>query len=579
MSTGELPAAAADPFELPQVCRQFAEQSPQPMVVVVGPEHVVRYLNPAFARLAGKTPDGLVGRPFAEAVPEGAGNGCLALLDRVFRTGVPESLAEQEHRRAEPSYWSYAVWAILGADARPAGFLIQVTDVTEAAAYRRRAAAMNEALIVSSVRQHELVEAVERGAREALEAAMNGEPLEASLGALVHIATDWLGPDTRAAFYLADGEGTSLRHLVGMPGAHAEAVDGFRIGPESLACGLAAHAGRPVLTGDVMKDPLREPWGWLADRLDYRGCWSFPVHTSGGNLVGALAVYSRQPREATERDLELASLLTHTAAMIISRHTESEARKRAEAALREANEDLERRVAERTAELRAAQETALRAERLAAIGEMMAGLAHESRNALQRVQACLSMVELRIRDRPDALDLLARAQTAQDDLRSLYDEVQQYAAPIRLDLCPCDLGAVWREAWADLAGQAARAELREQPGGPDPRVTADPGRLKRVFRNLFENALASGADPLRVTVASCAATLGSRPAVRISVGDNGPGIPPGDRDRVFAPFYTTKTQGTGLGLAICRRIVEAHGGTLVAGPGGPGAELVFTLPR
>ena len=225
-------------------------------------------------------------------------------------------------------------------------------------------------------------------------------------------------------------------------------------------------------------------------------------------------------------------------------------------------------MAERTAELRAAQEKALRAERLAAIGEMVAGLAHESRNALQRIQACLSMVELRIQDRPDALDLLARAEKAQDDLRSAYDEVQQYAVPIHLDPGPCDLGAVWRDAWADLAGQAgwARAELREQTGGADLRVTADPVRLKRVFRNLLENALASGADPLRVTVASCAATLCSRPCLRISVRDNGPGIPPEARDRVFDPFYTTKTHGTGLGLAICRRIVEAHGGRWSPGP-------------
>ena len=132
------------------------------MVAVEGPAHVVRYLNPAFARLAGKRPDELIGRPFAEAVPEGAGNGCVALLDRVFRTGTPESLAEQEHRRADRRYWSYAVWAILGADERPAGVMIQVTDATETAVYRRQATAMNEALLVSSVRQHELIDAIER---------------------------------------------------------------------------------------------------------------------------------------------------------------------------------------------------------------------------------------------------------------------------------------------------------------------------------------------------------------------------------------------------------------------------------
>src|SRR5262249_1554513 len=148
-------------------------------------------------------------------------------------------------------------------------------------------------------------------------------------------ATDGLGPDTRAAFYLANDEGTALHHVVGMPAAYAEAVDGFRIGPESLACGLATHTGQPVLTTDVTKDAGWEPWRWLAERFAYRGCWSFPIHTSAGKFVGTFAVYARQPREATECDLELASLLTQTASIIISRHTEAEVRKQAEQARRE----------------------------------------------------------------------------------------------------------------------------------------------------------------------------------------------------------------------------------------------------
>jgi PAS domain S-box-containing protein len=155
---------AADPTPLiPRLCRYLSERSPQPTVAVEGTTHVVWYVNPAFARLVGRERKDLVGRPFAEAVPEGERNGCLALLDRVYRTGEPENLAEQEHRHAAPGpvYWSYAVWAILGDDDRPAGVMIQVTDSTETAVYRRQAAAMNEALLVSATRQHELVEAAE----------------------------------------------------------------------------------------------------------------------------------------------------------------------------------------------------------------------------------------------------------------------------------------------------------------------------------------------------------------------------------------------------------------------------------
>ncbi len=178
------------------------------------------------------------------------------------------------------------------------------------------------------------VQAWLRGQREALEAALNGAPLETSLGALVRAATAELGPGTRAAFYLTNAEGTSLHHVVGMPAAYAEAVDGFAVGPDSLACGLATHTGQPVLTTDVMTDPRWGPWRGMAERFDYRGCWSFPIHTSAGKFVGTFAVYSRQPREAIRRDLDLASLLTQTASIIISQHTEAQVRKQAEEALR-----------------------------------------------------------------------------------------------------------------------------------------------------------------------------------------------------------------------------------------------------
>jgi len=148
-------------FELPQLCRYFSELSPQPMIAVEGTTHIVRHLNEAFARLVGKKRMELIGRPFAEAVPEGANNGCIALLDRVYRTGMPENLVEQEHAQTPPTYWSYVVWAILGLDNQAAGVIIQVTDVTETAIYRRQTTEMNEALVLSSVRQHELTEAAE----------------------------------------------------------------------------------------------------------------------------------------------------------------------------------------------------------------------------------------------------------------------------------------------------------------------------------------------------------------------------------------------------------------------------------
>ena len=173
MSDATGAAVGGPEFELPQLCRYFSELSPQPMVAVEGTTHIVRHVNEAFARLVGKKRTELIGHPFAEAVPERANNGCVALLDRVYRTGTPENLVEQQHVQSPPAYWTYVVWAILGLDDQPAGVIIQVTDVTETAIFRRQVTEMNQALVLSSVRQHELTETAEK-----LNASLNASEAE-----------------------------------------------------------------------------------------------------------------------------------------------------------------------------------------------------------------------------------------------------------------------------------------------------------------------------------------------------------------------------------------------------------------
>jgi PAS domain S-box-containing protein len=234
-------------------------------------------------------------------------------------------------------------------------------------------------------------------------------------------------------------------------------------------------------------------------------------------------------------------------------------------------------------EVKRAQERALQAERLAAIGEMVAGLAHESRNAMQRSQACLEMLALADRDRPDSLGLIARVQRAMDDLHHLYEDVRGYAAPIRLEARPCDLREVWREAWThlDASRRGREATLREGTDVADLRCVVDPFRLGQVFHNLLENALAAGRPdrPVHVTIRAEAAELDGQDALRVVVADDGPGLDAEGRRRVFDPFFTTKAKGTGLGMAIARRIVEAHGGRIAVGENSPGAVFLITLPR
>jgi two-component system, NtrC family, sensor kinase len=133
------------------------EGSPLPLARLTGSKHIVRSVNPAFCRLAGKRQAELIGHPFSEIIP---GNGCLPLLDRVYRTGAAEIYTkEPEPSETRSPFWSYAIWPVLGADERPAGVMIQVTETTR---FHQQATAMNQELLLSAVRQHELAEVAEK---------------------------------------------------------------------------------------------------------------------------------------------------------------------------------------------------------------------------------------------------------------------------------------------------------------------------------------------------------------------------------------------------------------------------------
>lgn len=147
--------------ELWNLYKHRTQYSPLPLVVTEGPEHIVRYANPAFCELAQKEPEELSGLPFARAVPEGEGNECLALLDRVFASGTTESISEQTHadESESPCYWAYSVWAVLEGEEVPPGVMIQVSEVSESVRVYRRRTEVGEALMLFGVKQHGFLEA------------------------------------------------------------------------------------------------------------------------------------------------------------------------------------------------------------------------------------------------------------------------------------------------------------------------------------------------------------------------------------------------------------------------------------
>jgi signal transduction histidine kinase len=245
--------------------------------------------------------------------------------------------------------------------------------------------------------------------------------------------------------------------------------------------------------------------------------------------------------------------------------------------LAQANEQLRAEIVER----RRAQEQALQAERLAAIGQMVAGLAHESRNALQQIQASVEMLARRVRTEPEA-SLVSEIQKAHDRIHRLLEQVRGYVSPLKLKCELHDLSAIWREAWRQLSAehQGRDVQFHADADGVELRCAVDPFPIERVFANILENSLEACSDPARITISCSEAELNCTGAIRIRVADNGTGLTNEQRQHLFEPFYTTKTTGTGLGLAIAKRIVEAHGGAIaVADEGGPGTTIEILLPR
>ncbi len=235
-------------------------------------------------------------------------------------------------------------------------------------------------------------------------------------------------------------------------------------------------------------------------------------------------------------------------------------------------------------ELQEAQQRAMHAERLAAIGETVAGFTHESGNALQRAQACLEMLALEVQDRPAAVDLVRRLQAAQDDLQHLYSQLRQYAGPIVLQRIAVSPREIALAAWDDLehVRRHRDAALDTDDLTEGASCLADPSALRRVFRNLFANALDAACDPVRVAMFGRGILRDGRVRVEIRVRDNGPGLTDEQRARLFEPFYTTKPHGMGLGMSISKRIVEALGGHIAAAESSEydgGTEIVLEFPR
>lgn len=219
-------------------------------------------------------------------------------------------------------------------------------------------------------------------------------------------------------------------------------------------------------------------------------------------------------------------------------------------------------------------------ERLATIGEVVTNVAHESRNALQRIQAQADLMELDLVNDTEKMHGLDVIKSASHSLLCMFDELREFAAPIELNSETCQLRDLVDRAWLSLTTIPEAHLATLSCNFTDVELSVDACRIEQVFRNLFENALAACPSPARIDVSWSVESHVDPRTIHISVRDNGPGFSDEQRERAFEPFYTTKKKGTGLGLPICRRILREHQGWLDIRPtqGELGAWMELVLP-
>ena len=279
------------------------EQAPGFMALVSGPDLKIEIANGAFLNLVGRR--ALIGKPLAEALPEFDVQGIDDIMNGVVRSGqafvgraMPLTI-ERPDGTFEDALVEVVFQPVPSSDGRPASIFIQGQNVTE----DRRAEELRNA--------HSRV----------LELAIGDAPLETTLTELIRIVESTSNTGVLGSILLLDPDGKHLRRgaAPSLPAEYCAAIDGAEIGACAGSCGTAAYLGAAVFVSDIETDPLWADYKAIALPHGLRACWSTPILTRGRKVLGTFAMYHREPREPTVRDLMLVDLVTQTAALVIDR--------------------------------------------------------------------------------------------------------------------------------------------------------------------------------------------------------------------------------------------------------------------
>jgi len=225
-------------------------------------------------------------------------------------------------------------------------------------------------------------------------------------------------------------------------------------------------------------------------------------------------------------------------------------------------------------ELKRLEAHARRTERMATVGQLAAGVAHEIRNPMASIAGSIELLEQSPQTSEDDRQLMTIVQREVQRLNVLIGDLLDYANPRAKQTVDFDLGTLVNETVQVARGDKNFADVELTASIDQPlAIHADPAKLRQVVWNLIRNAAdAASSGGKHVRVEARKTTQGAV----VSVEDDGPGIPESLVGRIFDPFVTTKQKGTGLGLSIVRRAVEAHRGTITV-DSTLGVETVFTI--
>ncbi len=386
---------------------------------------------------------------------------------------------------------------------------------------------------------------------------------------LAHVASymEEESPETRCAITLLEPDGADLRWCASerVPDEFKNALPRLEVGPSHGSCGTDVRREELVVVADVARDPLWASTRDVAARFGIRAVSSMPI-VGGRKVVGTIALYFATPRPPTSRELTLLRALAGLAGIAIVRGAE-------ENALRQAHAELERKVTERTSELRRSNQDL---EQFAYVAS------HDLQEPLRMVAGFTQLLARRYQSVLDekANQYIHYAVDGVERMQQLIQGLLEYSRVGRsqpVEPVSCE------EAFARAITSLRHSIQRVQAVVTRDSLPTVPGsltQLTQLFQNLIANALKfHGAEPPRIHVSA----ERNESEWLLTFRDNGIGIDPRHAERVFAIFQRLHTReeypGTGIGLAICKRIVERHGGRIwVDSQPGQGAAFHLTLP-